>query len=675
MKQPPEQFESNEQRLHQAPKTLIPNVLAQLGLEGKRKNVDGSLASVMKSLQAENWHTRLAALEVLNHQGRSVPIEPLLLALHDEDASVRASAVRLLGQRDDSVAMTGLEEALRDSDWHVRETAVFALGQHASPPIHLLVLAQNDEDNAVQKAATSILRDIQTESYIVRSLSPDEVLQTPFNTRFSKVYDYTNGLLRHIQGLEDRTVPSRYAQTNRNFTASEEGDGKGKQRPIIRALEVVVAVIVVLGLVGSWFTLTQSVHTSTQGHTGTTISNKGTLLYHQDEMTPAVYWTSNSKYVYIHDKQDTVLHFINVATKHVTTIANPDMVAQATTGKLAMLTPDGLSVCTVDNTGSTLHVQVQSVLTSKIVFDASYPKITSTSTGIISQWSHDGTRIALSSDNGIITIANVTSTQPLVVLKGIHTPTKTLEWSQDDRQLLTTTADGVMQAWSTTTGQRLFVVTVRSDTVGPYLQAFSPDRKHIAIVPNEQSIQILDAATGKVMLTYSDAMSSQSAYYQWIDSTHILSNNEVGTLNTQHMQVWDVITGRVTLDIPLPSTGASTNYANSKYVVTPALNALAFQVWDAVTGRRVATHVSSSIYVSFGSSPDEKYFTTTTGGSDNKIDMWSATTGKTVATYYGSDNSVVSAQWSPDGKYLLSLSTNGRTNPVGATLDLWQIPS
>ena len=431
MKQQPEQFESNEQLLHQAPKTLIPNVMAQLGLEGKRNLVDNSLSSLTISLQSEHWQTRLAALEALNRQGKLIPVEPLLLALHDKDASVRAIAVRLLGQRDDSVAMTGLEEALHDPDWHVRETAVFALGQHPSPPINLLLLTQNDEDSAVRKAATSMLQDMQTESFTVRSLSPDEVLQAQSSTRFSKVYDYTNILLRYIQGLEDRIVPRQHSQTHRNSTTSEEGDSKGKQRPVIRVLEVCVAAIVVFGLVGSWLTLTHSIHTSTQGHTGTPISPKSILLYHQDEMTPAVYWTSNSKYVYIHDQQDKVLHFINVVTKHVTTIANPDVVAQTTTGKLATLTPDGLSVCTVDNTGSALHIRVQSVLTNKILFDTSYPKIANTSTGIISQWSNDGTRIALSSDNGIVTIASVTTVQPLVVLKGIRTPAKALEWSPE----------------------------------------------------------------------------------------------------------------------------------------------------------------------------------------------------------------------------------------------------
>ena len=673
MKQQPEHFELHEQEIHSAPETLIPNVLTQLGLNVTRKHKESSSASLLTSVQANDWQTRLAALEALHHQNAPIPHELLFHALHDEDASVRASAVRSLGKRDDSIATAELETALHDPDWHVRETAVLVLGEQVSPPIHLLELAQNDKDSMVREAATSMLRDRQTEDFTIRSLAPDELLQARSTMHFSRVIGYKNTIVWYIQGVRDKIAPRQSTQSGGFFENMTQHSGKGKQRQVMQVLEGVVAAIVVLGLVGSWFALTRGVHTSTQGYTGRTLSNKGTVLYHQDEMAPIANWTSNSKYVYIYDKQNTLLHFINVVTKQVTTIANPDLVAQHTTGKLATLTPDGLSICTVDNTGSALHIQIQSVLTNKILFNASYPKIVNTSTGIFSQWSNDGTRIALSSDNGIITIANVTLVQPLVVLKGVTTPANTLEWSHDDRLLLATTANGSMQAWNTVTGQRSFVVTVRSDTVGSYLQALSPDGKRVAIIPDYQSIQILDATTGKVMLTHHNVMSSQNAYYQWIDSTHIISTNGIVTSNTQRVQIWDVVSGHVTLDIPLNVGDGYSTSSTNKYIVTQSPNPTTFQVWDATTGRKVATHTSSSTYLPF-SSLNEQYFITLSGGSDNKIEVWSATTGKTVATYYGSDNSVIIAQWSPDGKYLLSLSTNGRSNPVGATLDLWQAP-
>lgn len=675
MKQHPEHFESDKQQMHRAPETLIPNVLAQLGLESTYKNGAISSASLQKSLQANDWQTRLFALEAFHRQSESVPPELLVHLLHDEDASVRASAVRLLSKIDDSTAMSALETALHDPNWHVRETAVFALGQHISPPINLLLLAQNDEDSSVREAAAHVLREVQTEEFTMRSLTPDEVLQAQPNSRSHTTHGYMNNILQGIQNLGDRLVPNHYT---RSTTSPQDMTSRKKmQRPVMRVVEIVVAAMVVLGLAGSWFALTQAVHTSTQNRTGTARTIKGRILYHQNEMTPAVYWTSNSKYVYISDKQNTLLHFINVVTKEVTTIANPDVVAQTTTGKLAALTPDGLSVCTVDNTGSALHIRIQSVLTNKTVFDASYPKIAQSSTGIIAQWSNDGTRIALSSDNGIITIANVTKIEPLVVLQGVHTPAKALEWSHDDRQLLSTTADGIMQAWNTLTTQRQFVVTVRSDTVSPYQQAFSPDGKYIAIVPNEQSIQILDAATGKVVLTRHDVMSPPGAYYLWLDNTHIVSYNEIDPQHATHTQVWDVNSNRLTLDIPLPAIGgAYTTYAGRKYIVTPEPNHTStFQVWDALTSHKIATHTSSSTYAPLNLSPNGKYFIITAGGGDNKIDMWSATTGRTVALYYGSDKNVMTAQYSPDGKYLLSLSTNGTVNPVGSTLDVWQVPA
>ncbi len=594
-------------------------------------------------------------LAALHQQDGPVPIELLLQALHDEDASVRAVAVRLLGERDDNAAMTALETALDDSDCHVRETAVFALGQLISPPVDLLIQAQHDEDSVVREAATSVLLDIQTESFTIRSLPPNEVLPARSHTHFAKVFDYTNKILQWVQDIDDSTVPGQRSRTN------------------MRVLEIVVAVVLVLGLAGSWFALTYGVHTPTQDHTDTSL--KGSVLYRQDEMTSAAFWTSNSKYVYIYDQHNTVIHFVNVATKRVVaTIANPELVALRTTGKLATLTPDGLSVCTVDNTGSTLRIKVQSVLTNKIVFDASYPKIASTNIGIISRWSNDGTRIALSSDNSIITIVNVTTVQPLVVLKGATTPIRILEWSHYDRQLLATTANGTMQVWNTATGKRSFMVTIPFETVSSYLQAFSPDGKYVGIIPNYRSVQILDASTGKVVLTHHSTMSPQNASYQWIDSTHIVSNSTLGTSNEQHIQLWDIVSDRVTLSITLDADAGYSTSAINKYIVVQAPTPSTSQVWDTATGHIVATHTSSSAFLPT-SSPNEHYFLTTSGRSDNKIDLWSGTTGKTIATYYGNDSIVVNAQWSPDGKYVFSLSTDGSTlNLVGAVLNMWRVP-
>ncbi len=672
MKQQPEQFESNKQTLHQVPETLIPNMLAQLGLEGTRKSANDSLASLIENLRVDDWQTRLIAVEALDRQTGPIPVEPLLRALHDEDASVRAVAVRMLGKLDNSDAMTGLEAALHDPDWHVRETAVFVLGQHISPPVEILTMAQHDEDIAVRRAATMMLQDIQIENTTMQPLPASATRHIHSHTLLSSISDYKNYTQLYIQRMGDKMMQREQVKSNRLDTTPQQQDSKEKQHPVMHALEAFIAVAVVLSIVGSWFALTHGVHTSTQGHRDTTVSNKGAFFYHQDEMTPEVYWTSNSKYIYIHDQQEKVLHFINVVTKQVTTIANPDKIAQTTTGKIAALTPDGLSVCTVDDTGSMLHVQVQAVITKKVEFDAFYPKLANINTSSNFQWSNDSTHIAISSNDGTITLLNVRTKQQPVVLKGANVHLNVVTWSQDDQQILATTSDGLVLLWNAPTGKRTLDIRVSVYATGTYSLQLSPDGKHIAFVPNDQTIQILDATTGAKLFTYQDAMDSQNIDFVWLDNTHIISVNEDISPGEQYVQIWNIATGRTTLDVPIAANSRWNTSYNNKYVVTQAPNATTSQVWNAITGREVTTHTSSSVYLP-SSSPNEKYFITTAGGDDNKIDIWSAITGKTVAIYRSSDPSLVSAQYSPDGKYLLAISTNGRTNPVGTTLDVWQM--
>ncbi len=260
-----------------------------------------------------------------------------------------------------------------------------------------------------------------------------------------------------------------------------------------------------------------------------------------------------------------------------------------------------------------------------------------------------------------------------VVLKGVNAIGNVVAWSLDDKQVLATTSDGLVVLWNTTTGRRTLDIRVPINATNTNSLQLSPDGKHIVLVPDNQTIQILDATTGAKLFTYHDVVGSQNVDFTWLDNTHIISVSENISPSKQHVQIWNALTGHVTLDVSIAADSKWNTSYNNTYVVVQAPDGTTSQVWNTTTGRKVTAHASSSTYLP-SSSPNEKYFITTAGGDGNKIDMWRTTTGKTVATYYGSDNSVVSAQWSPDGKYLLSLSTNGRTNPVGATLDLWQTP-
>jgi len=142
----------------QAPTTLLPNVLHQLGLtlEPYPVEVSSEIAvdDIVANLKDEDWRLRIAAVRKLASFGERVPVELLDAALEDEDSSVRAAAVHVLGCAGKRAPLPRLMAALHDADWHVRETAIYVLGDgRQGIPRAELAHALHDVDALVRQAA------------------------------------------------------------------------------------------------------------------------------------------------------------------------------------------------------------------------------------------------------------------------------------------------------------------------------------------------------------------------------------------------------------------------------------------------------------------------------------------------------------------------------------------
>lgn len=87
-----------------------------------------------------------------------------------------------------------------------------------------------------------------------------------------------------------------------------------------------------------------------------------------------------------------------------------------------------------------------------------------------------------------------------------------LVWSPDGTRIATAYSSGYIEIWQATTGKRLLVYSrhkVSNRTQGLYVVAWSPDGTRIASTGDypapsrhDQTMQIFDAATGKMLLTY-----------------------------------------------------------------------------------------------------------------------------------------------------------------------------
>jgi len=104
----------------------------------------------------------LIALGKLDEAGKlgAPGVEPLIVALRDEDWRTRCRAAEALGEIGDAMAVEPLIGALKDRNRRVQEDATQALGKIGKPAVAPLIVALRDEDWGVQKAAAEALGEI-----------------------------------------------------------------------------------------------------------------------------------------------------------------------------------------------------------------------------------------------------------------------------------------------------------------------------------------------------------------------------------------------------------------------------------------------------------------------------------------------------------------------------------
>ena len=119
---------------------------------------DAPIEPLVEALKDQEWRVRTAAATALGRLKNRVPVEPLLPVLHDENASVRAAAIWALGTLGERAPMESLVIALQDKAWAVREAAVMALHEQGErAPIGHLLAARWDEDSSVREAVDNAL--------------------------------------------------------------------------------------------------------------------------------------------------------------------------------------------------------------------------------------------------------------------------------------------------------------------------------------------------------------------------------------------------------------------------------------------------------------------------------------------------------------------------------------
>jgi HEAT repeat protein len=121
-----------------------------------RRDVKG----LVKGLEDEDLHVRIAAAGALGAIGDARAVEPLIATLKDSDWHARFGAARALGKIGDMRAVEPLIATLKDNDLVVCAAAAAVLGGIGQPAVEPLTAALGDSDAVVRSGAAWALGEI-----------------------------------------------------------------------------------------------------------------------------------------------------------------------------------------------------------------------------------------------------------------------------------------------------------------------------------------------------------------------------------------------------------------------------------------------------------------------------------------------------------------------------------
>lgn len=150
-------------------------------------------------------------------------------------------------------------------------------------------------------------------------------------------------------------------------------------------------------------------------------------------------------------------------------------------------------------------------------------------------WSPDSTYIASGGDDKIVQVWHA-STGVLIKTYNGHTESITaITWSPDGTRIATGSNDGAMHVWDISAGRHIWHHDAHFDRPWPCLK-WSPNGRYIASSGGrDSSVDIWDASTGELLLTYHGHSSSVKAIAWSPDGSRIVSGDYQGIV-----QVWQI---------------------------------------------------------------------------------------------------------------------------------------
>jgi len=196
------------------------------------------------------------------------------------------------------------------------------------------------------------------------------------------------------------------------------------------------------------------------------------------------------------------------------------------------------------------------------------------------KFSPDGKRLAAANDGPLATVWDAASGEALFTLSGHSTFISDIAFSPDGTRIATCSEDFTAKLWDAATGEELLHISDHTDVVSKV--GFSPDGKRLITSSWDSTVKIRDAETGEVLLHLTDDVGLDGMYNP--DGMRFIT----GTSDGVGFRMWDAITGQELFTIAPDNIATIVFSADGTRLITGSQNGT-IEVWDAITGEKLLT--------------------------------------------------------------------------------------
>lgn len=186
---------------------------------------------------------------------------------------------------------------------------------------------------------------------------------------------------------------------------------------------------------------------------------------------------------------------------------------------------------------------------------------------------------------------------------------------------------------------------------------FSHNRKMLASGSDDGTIKIRDAATGKLIKSFTAHQTGVISLAFSHDDKIIASG---GSSDDNMVKLWDVATGKLIKTFPRHKLAVvSIAFSHDSKILASGSGDKTLKFWDVNKGKEIRSFIGDQkrvITVAF--SRDSKILAS--GGADGNIKLWDVAKGKLIKSFLADSDRVISLAFSPDNKTLASGSADTR---------------